>query len=119
MIIWISLLLLFISFSAKWIMDTLLFHYYDSVWSKLKEEYWNPAVSWDRKYEIKGNKLKKWLLKNPLVFLTDGYHLMQFIYINSYMIVIALNIGSDWISRIITFIIIRIVYSITNLIFYK
>ena len=122
MIIYISLILLFISCSAKWIMDTLKFHYDKSFWKNLKyQDYFNPILSWDNKYlrYIKRSKIIKWLMENPLVFLTDFYHLMQFIHLNGYMLVIALNIGSDWLSRLIIFVIIRLIYSITGLIFYK
>jgi hypothetical protein len=35
--------------AAKAMSDTVRFHFYDSVFSKLNPEYWNPEVSWDNK----------------------------------------------------------------------
>jgi len=108
-----------VSFSAKWIMDTLQFHFENSKYSKFKnQQFWNPKLSWENKYK-EGSKLKKLLLKTTLVFATDAWHLFQFIHLNSYMAVIALNIGSDWVSRIIVFAVLRTIYSVTGLIFYR
>ncbi len=45
----------------------------------LWSDWWNKAASSDNKNQISSNKVLKWLFRNPLVFLTDGWHLFQFL----------------------------------------
>lgn len=112
-IIYITIFLLIISFSAKGIKDTLSFHYWKTKFKN--HQFWNPAISYMNKYKYK----PKWLFKGPLVFLTDGWHLMQFIELNSIIIALSINIASGLFSIIVTFIVIRLLYSIFFNLFYK
>lgn len=74
-------ILLIISAIAKAIQDTLQFHYWKSVFSKSKnEQWWDPNLSWENKYKwFPKSKLLTWLISNPLVFITDGWHTFQLI----------------------------------------
>ncbi len=112
----------FISFCAKWICDTLDFHFEKSVFNKLNPVFWNPIISWNNKY-VKGSKFKKWLFKNPLVFTTDAPHLFQFIALNTSILAISLLIGigiyNSWIIVIFAFTSIRLLYMFSGFIFYK
>lgn len=81
----ISISLFIIAGVAKAIMDTLQFHYPDSIFSKLNPKFWNPDLSWTNKYsDVSKLKLKTliWNIPYP-VFLTDAWHLFQFIFLNS------------------------------------
>lgn len=125
MIIGIITSLIFLAFSCKWIIDTLLFHYEGSFWSKLKNQsYFDPAISWANKYKydlLSNSNFKKWIYKNMLVFLTDFFHLIQFIELNS--IILALSIAlygiSDYRGVIVVFLGLRLLYSICGIIWYK
>ena len=137
MIVWISLILVFIGYSSKWCMDTLIFHYDKSIFKTFNnQDYWNPILSWDNKY-VRESRFLVWIFKNPLVWTTDAWHLFQFFYLNSLIFVISLLLSTiidlqillsfiikpmmdyQLLIFIISFLIIRLVYSITGLIFYK
>ncbi len=111
----------FISFCAKWIKDTLQFHYQQSFWRRFNYWFWNPEYSWENKY-VKGSRFKKWLFKNPLAFTTDAWHLFQFIELNAIITAISLPtilIYNSWIIAIFAFAIIRLLYMFAGFIFYK
>jgi len=67
---------------------------------RFKIDWWNKNQSWQNKhtYNICGmilptvlwTRLTRWLLKNPLVFLTDGWHLAQFVFHTSWQLIVAL-----------------------------
>jgi hypothetical protein len=72
--------ILFVIFLAGFFegaMDTLQFHYYESIFKDFKNQlYWNPEVSWKNKYK-NGNPTEgpKFIFStNFLVSLTDGWH---------------------------------------------
>jgi len=70
---------------AKAIMDTLQFHYSTSIFSNFKSQFWDPSVSWQNKYSNLDTLTTKklfWIIPYP-VFLTDAWHLFQFIFLNS------------------------------------
>ena len=118
MMIIISVILVIVAGIAKAFMDTLQFHYYEMRW-KLNPQYWNPEISWQNKYTWSKGKGKffEWLLCGPLVFITDGWHLMQFIFLNSIMIVPA--IVQPWWNPIIVFFVIRIIFGVLFSLFYN
>jgi hypothetical protein len=118
MIIIISAILVIVAGIAKAFMDTLQFHYYEMRW-KLNPQYWNPEISWQNKYNWgKGKgKVIEWLLQNPLVFITDGWHLMQFIFLNSIMIIPA--IMQPWYNWILVFFGIRVIFGVLFSLFYN
>ena len=55
----------------------------DRLWSK----WWNKNQSWENKYKYK----PKWLFTTVLVFVTDGWHLMQFFYMNFFILACILS----------------------------
>jgi hypothetical protein len=112
----ISIILLFIAFISKGIMDTLQFHYNRSIYFTFKNQHWwDPSKSWANKYAFK-NKFLLWIFKGPLVFLTDAWHFFQFVFLNSMFVTIAVNIGELW---IIYFVCIRILYYLGFALGYK
>jgi hypothetical protein len=64
----------------KAIMDTLNFHYVDSIFDEKEDfQFWNPTVSWQNKYSNPVKKIRKvwrWGIRVP-VMVTDGYHAAQ------------------------------------------
>lgn len=71
-------ILLFISAISKAIQDTLSFHVERSVFPD--NSWWNPIKSWENKYTwFSKSKLLTWLISNPLVVITDAWHLFGFI----------------------------------------
>ncbi len=101
-------------------MDTLVFHYNGSFWDLMFEnpEYFDPSISYIRKYR-KGGKFKRWLFKNPLVFITDFWHLLQFIKINTLCILVAINAGDLLLEMVVYFIICRLVYFASGYVFWR
>ncbi len=75
----IALVLWGLAAACNAVMDTLSHHYYQSIFSGLKNSYWNPADSWKNKYidrDPKRGMRKIWLFDYP-TFLTDGWHLFK------------------------------------------
>jgi len=97
--------LLFISFSAYAVMWTLQFRFSESIFRNLNKNYWNPAFSWMNKWSV--SKSLKEYIENPnsgkgerfpgsstiFVWLTDAFHLFQFIFLNS--LILALSFMAD------------------------
>jgi len=67
---------------ANSVMDTLTFHYEESVFKSLDDqEFWDPSQSWTNKYKnndpTQGEKF--FLSTTSLVFLTDAWHLFKWL----------------------------------------
>lgn len=76
----IAIILIIISGISKAIQDKISFHWDKSVFSKIKNpkvvQWFNPETSWKNKYEwFPNNKVLTWLISNPLVSITDAWHL--------------------------------------------
>jgi len=92
----VSIILLVLSSLSKSLMDVLSFRF-QRLRIKLPSQYWDPIISSNNKntFQIKAptffpNVLKtlwyksvRWLFRNTLVFITDGWHLSQFIFLNT------------------------------------
>lgn len=74
-------------------MDTLAFHYEGSFWEVIeKKKGWtyfriyddtvNGPGAWHNKNNFE-NKIVRAIMRGPLVFLTDGWHLFQFIFLTA------------------------------------
>lgn len=99
-----TILLLFISFSAYAVMWTLQFHYFNSVFGRLNPYWWNPGISHINKWQIyddgvikrneKGKRIEKFPGSSTIfVWLTDAFHLFQFLFLNS--LILALSLMAD------------------------
>lgn len=82
--IWSGVFLVFVGFFQA-SMDTLDFHYGLSLFARLKRpQFWDPDLSWKNKYaKAEGNEI--WITKQRffgsetfLVWLTDGWHMVEF-----------------------------------------
>lgn len=94
----ITISLLIISAISKAIQDKLQFHYHKSIFSKIKNQnWWNPELSWKNKWEwFPNSKILTWLIANPLVALTDAWHLFGLIRDFSLFVTIPLISGNWW-----------------------
>lgn len=121
---------IFIAGVAKAGMDTLQFHYSKSIFNiRFVNEFWDASISWKNKYSDTAKLIrKKWLSIIPTpVFLTDGWHLFQFIFLNSLFVAISIHtsISSDFcfdnkILRLcFDFTILRSIFGLSFAIFYK
>jgi len=100
--------LLAVGFIAKALMDAIRTKFEQSWIRNWDPLFWDPKISWMKKYEYKSK-----LFTGMLVFVTDGWHLLQFIFLNALFISLSLGIGRNWIEWAIIFIGIRILYAIT------
>ncbi len=117
-------ILLVLSFIAKAVMDI-------SAKDGFKVSFWNKTQSWQNKYAFPlVPNYKHWYyfgLINPLykerfmfsstalVMFTDGWHLAQFVFLNSIFLALAVNMPYP----IIDYILIRIIYMVTFNAIYK
>lgn len=83
----ISLACLVLAGMANGVMDTLQFHFARQRVISQESLYWNPTKSWVLKYKLneEGKPLQPLRAAFPgsttaLSFLTDGWHLMKFLY---------------------------------------
>lgn len=123
-----SLLAIAISFVFKALMDI-------SARDGFKNWWFNKSLSWQNKY-AKGlaPNYKHWyyfglyttsykerflLSSTALVFITDGWHLFQFFFLNSIIVAISIGMDSSFVGIATSFIIVRIVYAICFNVPYK
>jgi hypothetical protein len=95
--LWVYLFVI-IAAVAKAAMDKLQFHFYNSIFSEQNHFFWNPDESWKNKWK-NGNVLfgEKFPFSSTiLVFLTDGWHLMQFIFLNTFFLALFLIALQDF-----------------------
>jgi hypothetical protein len=107
---------------AKAVMDTIQFHFDESVFSRCKDNYFtNPKISWLNKYKdhkvVKGAKFL--FSTTMLVWVTDLWHCMQLIFLGSvfYATVIYTPLGTSFIHSGVwlpafNFVIIRAIFGI-------
>jgi hypothetical protein len=125
MIKFIYLIFVFFAGASNAVMDKLQFHFHKSIFSNkfFDEHFWNPIISWKNKYKERGdtwivNLIEK-MDNNGLVFLTDGWHLFQFIMLTFFTLAI---IGYSelghydwfeyaWLNMIVDFLLIRFTFS--------
>lgn len=69
--------------AAKGAMDTLQFHFSASIFARMNWDFWKPDLSWRNKYKDRDPAKGPRFPGSTTVFvsLTDGWHLMQMIYL--------------------------------------
>lgn len=84
--IYFTLFLVLCSLSGLFmaVMDKLQFHYDKSVFKDIKPNFLNPQISHKNKwmFGVPAGGDKFWLSSTLLVFLTDGWHLAKFMFLN-------------------------------------
>lgn len=122
--LYISILFFILSGAFEAVMDTLQFHYDNSIFVKLSNEtFWNPQESWVNKYKNNDPKMGEKFLGSTTIFvgLTDAWHLFKLfrnlsIFIGIFFITL---IPSNLVLSIINVIILRLVFGISFTFFYK
>lgn len=103
-------------------MDKLQFHYPNSIFPKLgNDKFWNPSVSWKNKYKDwdGGDRRAKFpFSKTTLVFLTDGWHLFQFLMLTCFSAACVPPVAVWW-HWFLWFVGLRFCFSIGFTIFFK
>ena len=112
---------------AEAIMDTILFHFYESPFKNRNHFFWNPNLSWRNKYKdgIADNGAKFFLSTTLLVSFTDGWHLMKlirtsmlFTSIGILLFLVKDGVGVD-IGMVIVPIILMTIFKLSFTLFYK
>lgn len=96
------------------VMDSLQFH------GLLKgDPFWDPKLSWTNKYKnYPADKRAKFFgSKTFLVFLTDGWHLMQFFMLTCFTVA-SIPEGLDWKIWLLWFVGLRIVFGLVFTLFF-
>lgn len=81
--LYIGLFLIILSGVAEAIMDTLQFHYDNSIFKRFKNQrFWYPGFSWMNKWKDGDPKNGERFLGSSTIFvaLTDAWHLFKFIH---------------------------------------
>ena len=96
-------------------MDEIQFH-----WERLfghwfpagKDQWWNPAISWKNKY--KESYFWTVIFSTILVFTTDFWHLLKFLFLNSIFLIIALmsDPGIEWWKYVLVLIFLNVCWGI-------
>jgi hypothetical protein len=77
-----------------------------------KDQWWNPAISWKNKYK----KSYFWtkVFSTLLVFTTDFWHLLKFLFLNSIFLIIALmsDPGIEWWKYILVLVFLNVCWGI-------
>jgi len=108
----------------------------DGWWRKYKTIPWTPSNITDKKFTLY-RYIPKWyhfgfapkhaerfpFSTTIFVFLTDGWHLAQFLFYSTWQLIIALTISvngqEDWYYKLIAFIIIKTMFSVTFELIYR
>ena len=115
-----TLILIAFAGAFKAVMDTLQFHYYNSIFrSSTTQYFWDSNISWKNKYtdsaQFKRKKIFR-LIPVPVMF-TDGWHLFQALFLNCFFLSIIFY--QIRFNLIIDFIILRSVFGVTFYLFYN
>jgi hypothetical protein len=113
----LSIALLILSGLAKAVMDLSS----EGALNLKPEDYWIKSRSWTRKWKLHENGVT---ITNKeafpgsstvFVFLTDGWHLSQFVFLNSLIIgtVLLCQHSNFWISLLVASVVPRVVFEIT------
>lgn len=104
---------------CKAIMDTLMFHYGESVFKTANPYFWNPLFSWMNKYKDHDPKLGEafFLSKSVFVGFTDAWHMFGMF--NAFFLIAAIVIYSPitkikqkWLSLIVDFTILKVTHQV-------
>lgn len=83
----------------KAMMDTLQFHFHQSIFStsRFDQRYVNPNLSWVNKYKNRDPRQGERFLGSTtfFVFITDAWHLSQFLFLNSLFIALIFAANMD------------------------
>lgn len=113
----IYILLLIIAAISNAIMDIIQFKYYESIFSKLKnDKWWNPEISWKNKWKNGDVEQGPKFFGSTtfLVFITDAWHFFQKILWGSLFLIISLlsynYFNLEWLYIIVIWIGLHVIF---------
>jgi hypothetical protein len=120
----ISILFFILAGISEGVMDTLQFHYHNSVFSKLDNQlFWNPQNSWMNKYKDGNPSMgeKFWGSKTLFVGLTDAWHLFKlfrnlFIFLGVFFIALT---SQTFMISLMNVIVLRVSFGVSFTLSYK
>lgn len=83
-----SIIFIVLASICKAVKDTLNFHYNTSIFSNCNARYFNPTISWQNKYKEDLKTPKFFGSTTFLVFITDIWHLCDFLQTISFIVAI-------------------------------
>jgi hypothetical protein len=117
----LSFLFLVVAGLANGIMDSLQFHFGQSWFKDQNQTFWNPSLSWRNKYKNDDPEQgpKFFGSTTVFVFLTDGWHLVQFLMYLSFCTAVAVLFPLIWWKFLIVLIAARVAVQVGFLISYR
>lgn len=119
-----SIIFIVLASICKAIKDTLNFHYENSVFRNCNANYFNPAISWQNKYktpqsywETKNRKPKFFGSTTFLVFLTDAWHLCDFL--QTIFCIVAIVVYSNIVFCVVDVFILYCIFSVCFELIYR
>ena len=116
-------IILIVSAISKASLVKLNFHFYESIFAKLNHRFWNSEYSWQNKWRDGKPELgEDYPFSSTLfVFLTDGWHLMQFIFLNTIFLALFFVSLQDFSLReaIVHLILLRALFGVTFELYFK
>lgn len=114
----ISIIFIVLAGICKAIKDTLNFHFYSSVFEKCNHKFWNTEISWKNKYKDGEIGVPKFFGSTTfLVFLTDAWHLFDFL--QTIFSIVAIVVYSKIVFCIVDIFILYCIFSICFELFYR
>lgn len=114
----ITSIFIFIAALSKSICDTLADHYSTSIFQRFSFRFWDKNMSWKNKYKDETPYQEKFLGSTTFfVWLTDGWHLFDFIRIISY--ILAIVFYSEMASILVDFFVLISIHQIIFELFYS
>jgi len=103
---WLIFLLAFLAVLCNCTADEIQFKW-DRFFGKVFKNpgivrWMKPSISWKNKYVV-GSRTLTWILSVPLVFITDFWHFLKFVFLNCVFFIILLILGlpDQWLFHLI------------------
>lgn len=112
-----SIIFIVLASICKAIKDTLDFHYNTSIFSNCNARYFYPTISWQNKYKEDLKTPKFFGSTTFLVFLTDAWHLFDFL--QTIFFIVAIVVYSKIVFCIVDIYILYCIFSICFELFYR
>lgn len=113
--------LLALSGLFKAVSDILQHKYKNSLFVRFNPYFFDPNLSWKNKYKDKDPKNGANFLGSTtvFVFLTDAWHLSNFIKLSCFQLAIAINFADNLLNIFIYFLVFKIVHNVVFELFYS
>ena len=103
---WLLFPLCFLAVLCNVTMDEVQFHwdrFFGKAFKRPRIVRWmKPSISWKNKY-VPGSRFLTWMLSIPLVFITDFWHFLKFVFLNCifFIVITLLGFPDQWLFHVI------------------